>query len=78
MSEIKGKFWWVTKSGTTVGIVVIQPEFGARKAYLGLGEGINEDDDARRIAMAEHIAEYGVPVYPQQLEEILLCLKGLR
>ncbi|MFA6972517.1 MAG: hypothetical protein WC208_14130 [Gallionella sp.] len=71
MSKIVDKMWWITKSGTTVGIVVVQPEFGARKAYLGLGEGIDAEADAKLIA------EWGVPVYAQHLEPILASLKGL-
>ncbi len=69
MSKIIESYWWTLKTGETMGIVVIQPEVGERKAYMGKGNGVSEKADARLIA------EYGVPIYPAQLAEILYTLR---
>ena len=43
---------WFTEMGgvNPIGIVVIETKVGERKAYIGTGTGISEDNDARRIA----------------------------
>lgn len=43
---------WFTEMGSTepIGIVIIETEVGERKAYVGKGLGINEEEDAKFIA----------------------------
>lgn len=62
--------WFTLPDGSCVGIVVIQPEVGPRKAYMGLGEGISEEADKARIA------ESGYPVTADCLKGILKTLES--
>ena len=52
------------------GIIVIQNEIGERKAYIGLGFGDNEMNDAA------HIAEHGIPVPKDSVQKILAEMEG--
>lgn len=62
---------WITlMTGECIGIVVGEDKItGKRKAYIGMGQGRNEDDDTTQIA------ENGSPLYLSMVEEILKLLK---
>jgi hypothetical protein len=45
----------------TIGIVRVRPEYGDDKFYIGSGHGHNKEVDE------QHIAEWGLPYYPQAL-----------
>ncbi len=62
---------WFTEfcSEYSLGIVVVKPEVGKRKAYIGRGFGKNENDDIH------HIADYGAKIYPEQLRRVLELLE---
>jgi hypothetical protein len=62
--KIKDSIWFTGEFGT-IGIVIVEEPYGATKAYIGLGKGKHERNDALAIAL------YGVPVYPVLLKKIL-------
>jgi len=62
--------WFNSMGFPCVGIVIIENNVGKRKAYLGIGQGHNEEYDKKMIA------ENGSPVMPETLESILKKLKG--
>jgi hypothetical protein len=64
-------FWFTMRNGQVVGIVVMQPEFGPRKAYMGLGHGVSQEVDQRNIV------EWGFPVTLTVLRDILNSLEVL-
>lgn len=45
-----------------IGIVRVRPEYGPDKFYIGTGHGYNKEQDE------QHIAEWGLPYYPEHLE----------
>lgn len=45
-----------------IGIVRVRPEYGDDKFYIGIGAGHDKQTDE------QHIAEWGMPYYPQALE----------
>lgn len=56
---------WFTSLRGTVGIVIGEDEVtGKRKAYVGIGDGFDEKVDA------EHILEWGCPLYPGTIHRI--------
>ena len=66
--KIIGTHWFTGIS--CFGIVVIETEVGERKAYIGLGVGLNEKEDA------EYIAAHGVPVMKDSISQILTEING--
>jgi len=59
------KNFWFTANDKLVGIVVGKDTYtGKKKAYIGLGFGENEDEDAK------HILDYGVP-FPIEMVDML-------
>jgi hypothetical protein len=46
----------------TTGIVRVRPEFGDDKFYIGTGHGHDAEKDE------QHIAEWGLPFHPKNLE----------
>lgn len=53
--NIIAKTWFSTMDGALIGVVVVQPQFGLPKAYIGASSpsnfmGMNEDADAACIA----------------------------
>lgn len=63
--KILDSFWFTGEFGV-IGVVIIEDDkTGSRKAYIGLGRGSNERNDAMAIA------HYGVPFYPHILEAMV-------
>lgn len=60
--EILGNIWF-TPQGKSIGIVVIQGGV-EKKAYIGIGQGIDEGEDLK------FISEYGTPFPLKQAMEI--------
>lgn len=59
---------WFTEgfSNRAIGIVLVLDEVtGEHKAYLGTGDGLDEDADAK------HISEWGAKVHISQLDDVL-------
>lgn len=46
----------------TIGIVRVRPEHGRDKFYIGTGHGHDQKADE------QHIAEWGLPYHPENLE----------
>ena len=46
-----------------IGIVRVRPEYGNAKFYIGSGHGHDKEQDE------QHIAEWGLPYYPQAVNE---------
>lgn len=67
--EIIDVSWWTTDK--SIGIVVVKNEVGQLKAYIGVGDGQDEEQDAKNIA------DGGARVHKQQLEAIIKKLEGL-
>lgn len=63
--KIIGTVWFTNMDGHCIGIVTIENDIGERKAYIGLGEGRDEEVDA------QHIAENGAPVYKAFIRGVL-------
>jgi len=49
MIKIESVIWFIGRN--TIGIVITQPKYGDKKAYIGMGLDNNEADDIKHIAM---------------------------
>lgn len=54
----------------SMGIVVIRNAVGQIKAYIGVGDGQDEEQDTKKIA------ESGVRIHKDQLQQIINKLEG--
>lgn len=69
-AEVVETTWFTNMLGDCIGLVVIQPQYGQRKAYIGRSSGRNLEDDIQTIV------EFGAPVDAHVLRRVADMLEG--
>jgi hypothetical protein len=69
--EYENAIWFTNLAGETIGIVMkIDNATGKKKAYMGTGAGVDEEEDIATIL------EWGAPLELTVIEQVSKYLKG--
>jgi hypothetical protein len=63
--KIQNAIWFSNNRLGCIGIVYGTDDFGNRKAYIGIGDGMDEGIDVDKIA------KNGAKIYPNMLQEVI-------
>lgn len=63
--KIENKWWFTPGQGPCIGVVSVVNDVGERRLYIGTGDGLSEEADARKIAA------WGTRVHKDMLEAML-------